>query len=201
MARRQHLSAIVVLAIVAFFSVSYLFSSGISDGTSSQSAPAPLAKDSTPAAAFDIGAIDSNILVGGSIAPKLENATAKAELGRASWKFLHTMMGRFPDKPSPEESLTLKTFITLFSRLYPCGDCASHFQKLIAKYPPQVSSRTAAAGWLCFVHNEVNTRLEKDLFDCANIGDFYDCGCGDEDKKKKEGGEGVELRGDDSKAL
>ncbi|EGY21399.1 FAD-linked sulfhydryl oxidase ERV2 like protein [Verticillium longisporum] len=200
MTRRQHLSAIVVLAIVAFFSVSYLFSSGIRDGTSSHSAPAPLVKDSTPAAAFDIGTIDSNILVGGSIAPKLENATAKAELGRASWKFLHTMMGRFPDKPSPEESLTLKTFITLFSRLYPCGDCASHFQKLIAKYPPQVSSRTAAAGWLCFVHNEVNTRLEKDLFDCANIGDFYDCGCGDEDKKKKEAGEGVELRGDDSKA-
>lgn len=77
MTRRQHLSAIVVLAIVAFFSVSYLFSSGIRDGTSSHSAPAPLVKDSTPAAAFDIGTIDSNILVGGSIAPKLENATAK----------------------------------------------------------------------------------------------------------------------------
>lgn len=95
------------------------------------------------------------------------------------------MMGRFPDKPSEDDSLALKSYIQLFARLYPCGDCASHFQKLIKKYPPQVGSRNSAAGWACFVHNEVNKRLEKPLFDCNNLGDFYDCGCGDE--KKKEG--------------
>lgn len=112
----------------------------------------------------------------------------RAELGRASWKLFHTMMARFPEKPTPDDSLALKTYIQLFARLYPCGDCASHFRKLLAKYPPQTSSRNAAAGWACFVHNEVNTRLKKELFDCNKIGDFYDCGCGDEDKKKTEGG-------------
>lgn len=74
------------------------------------------------------------------------------------------------------------------------GECASHFQQHLEKYPPQVSSRNAAAGWGCFVHNEVNAMLEKPLFDCNNIGDFYDCGCGeDEDeakpKPKSSGGE------------
>lgn len=49
------------------------------------------------------------------------------------------------------------------------------------KYPPQVSSRTSAAAWACHVHNEVNKRLKKDIFDCAKIGDFYDCGCGDDE--------------------
>ncbi|KAI1338650.1 ERV/ALR sulfhydryl oxidase domain-containing protein [Xylariaceae sp. FL0016] len=130
------------------------------------------------------GSISSDILTGGSIAPKLENATAKAELGRASWKLFHTMMARFPEKPTEEDSLALKTYIQLFARLYPCGDCASHFQKLITKFPPQTSSRNAAAGWACHVHNQVNERLKKDAFDCNKIGDFYDCGCGDEDKKK-----------------
>lgn len=43
---------------------------------------------------------------------------------------------------------------------------------------------------MCFVHNLVNERLGKEVFDCNKIGDFYDCGCGD-DKKKKEGEEGV----------
>lgn len=95
------------------------------------------------------------------------------------------MMARFPDEPSSDDSLALQTYIQLFARLYPCGDCASHFQKLLKKYPPQTSSRNAAAGWACFVHNEVNKRLKKPLFDCNNIGDFYDCGCGDEDAKKK----------------
>ncbi|OTA98729.1 hypothetical protein M426DRAFT_325757 [Hypoxylon sp. CI-4A] len=130
----------------------------------------------------DFASISSDILTGGAIAPKLENATIKAELGRSTWKFFHTMMARFPDKPTEDDSTALKTFIQLFARLYPCGDCARHFQKLLAQYPPQVSSRNAAAGWACFVHNQVNERLKKPLFDCNDIGDFYDCGCGDEKK-------------------
>lgn len=93
------------------------------------------------------------------------------------------MMARFPEKPTPDDQVALKTFITLFSRLYPCGECAGHFQKLIAKYPPQVSSRNAAAGWLCFAHNIVNERLKKPIFDCNKIGDFYDCGCADDPGK------------------
>lgn len=102
------------------------------------------------------------------------------------------MMARFPEKPTDEERTALKTYIQLFARLYPCGDCASHFQKLLERYPPQTSSRNAAAGWACLVHNEVNKRLHKKIFDCSKIGDFYDCGCGDEDKAKggKKTGEG-----------
>jgi hypothetical protein len=48
---------------------------------------------------------------------------------------------------------------------------------------------------LCFAHNIVNERVHKPLFDCENIGDFYDCGCGDKDKK--EGVEGVKGEGPD----
>lgn len=101
------------------------------------------------------------------------------------------MMARFPEKPTEDDSLALRTYIQLFARLYPCGDCASHFQQLLAKYPPQVGSRNSAAGWACFVHNQVNARLEKPQFDCTKIGDFYDCGCGEE-------GEG-DAKGDNNK--
>lgn len=62
------------------------------------------------------------------------------------------------------------------------GECASHFQGHLKKYPPQVSSRNAAAGWGCFIHNEVNTMLGKPEFDCNNIADFYDCGCAEDEK-------------------
>ncbi|KAF6838367.1 FAD-linked sulfhydryl oxidase erv2 [Colletotrichum plurivorum] len=197
MARRQHLSLLLVVAIVAFFSISYLFSGPSIDAASPKppAAAAPLKGDSVSSSADtpDLGHISNSILSGESIAPKLENATAKAELGRASWRLFHTMMARFPEKPTADDSLALKTYIQLFARLYPCGDCAAHFRKLLAKYPPQVSGRQAAAGWACFVHNQVNARLKKDDFDCNKIGDFYDCGCGDEDKKKAEGGEKPSL--------
>jgi len=55
---------------------------------------------------------------------------------------------------------------------------------ILKKYPPQVSSRSAAAAWGCHVHNEVNKKLKKELFDCSNIGDFYHCGCAEDEKDK-----------------
>lgn len=58
---------------------------------------------------------------------------------------------------------------------------------MLAKYPPQVSSRTAAAMWGCFVHNIVNMRLKKPAFNCEDIGPAYDCGCGDEPKESDKG--------------
>lgn len=33
---------------------------------------------------------------------------------------------------------------------------------------------------LCVIHNEVNARLHKPEFDCANLDATYDCGCGDD---------------------
>lgn len=130
---------------------------------------------------FDV--LSESTLVGHAIAPKLGNETLKAELGRASWKLFHTVMARFPDAPTTDEKAALKSYIHLFQRLYPCGECAEHFGEILDRFPPQVSTRSAAAAWACHVHNEVNKSLSKELFDCANIGDFYDCGCADDEKE------------------
>ncbi|KAK5123873.1 hypothetical protein LTR85_002069 [Meristemomyces frigidus] len=121
-------------------------------------------------------------LTGGTIMPKLGNETIKAELGRASWKLFHTIMARYPDEPNADERTALQSYIHLFVRLYPCGECAEHFRAIVDKLPPQVSSRSAAAVWACHVHNEVNKSLGKAIFDCADIGDFYDCGCAEDEK-------------------
>ncbi|KAG5976517.1 hypothetical protein E4U58_003349 [Claviceps cyperi] len=204
MARRQHLTLTVLLVVVVFFSVTYFFSSSASpirraaapfgrdaESTSQKTTAAP---PSEPNADFtlDLGAIPT-LSEGDSIAPKLENATLKAELGRATWKFLHTMVAKFPDKPSDSDRKILESFFHLFGRLYPCGDCARHFRQMLKEYPPQTSTRNAAAGWLCSMHNMVNKRLKKPQFDCTKIGDFYDCGCGDDKKdKNKEKGKSQE---------
>jgi len=119
--------------------------------------------------------------------PALGNETAKAELGRAAWKLLHTVMARFPDHPTADESAALEAYIHLFQRLYPCGECSKHFRKILDKFPPQTSSRSTAAVWACHVHNQVNKSLKKPEFDCSKIGDFYDCGCAEEHGDAKSG--------------
>lgn len=120
------------------------------------------------------------IRVEGVIMPKMGNATAKAALGKSTWHFLHTMTLRFPDKPTPQESDTLRSFFTNFAQLYPCGECARHFQQLVKELPPQVGSRKSASLWLCAVHNEVNKSLGKEEFPCDKLDESYDCGCGDD---------------------
>jgi FAD-linked sulfhydryl oxidase len=145
----------------------------------------------------DLAHISPGMQKGNAIMGHLGNETIKADLGRAAWKLFHTTMARFPDQPSEEESSALKSYIYLFARLYPCGECASHFQKILKKFPPQTSSRSTAAAWGCHVHNEVNKSKGKPIFDCANIGDSYDCGCGDDVNKEasepQEKGEMSEL--------
>jgi FAD-linked sulfhydryl oxidase len=75
------------------------------------------------------------------------------------------------------------------------GECATHFQQILNKFPPQVSTRSTAAAWACHVHNEVNKSLRKELFDCSKIGDFYDCGCADDEAGSKGNSGGrIELK-------
>lgn len=90
------------------------------------------------------------------------------------------MMARFPENPTKEQSENLRQFIHLFSLLYPCGDCAAHFQQMLKEWPPQVLSRKNAELWLCNLHNKVNVRLKKPEFDCTKLNETYDCGCGPE---------------------
>ncbi|KAH7043597.1 putative FAD dependent sulfhydryl oxidase Erv2 [Linnemannia elongata] len=131
--------------------------------------------------------VDPSLSEGGVIMPQLGNATAKAELGRATWKLLHTMASRYPLKPKPDERAAIKQWIYLLSRLYPCGECADHFQEMLKQHPPQTSSRASLSNWACSIHNIVNIRLGKPEFDCSTLADVYKCGCADEPIAEEDG--------------
>ncbi|OJZ80697.1 hypothetical protein ASPFODRAFT_38106 [Aspergillus luchuensis CBS 106.47] len=181
MANRQITRRILISTAIAVFLLFVFFIRPEGPPSPAIRAPGHLEKSTQAVVSKD------DLTKGEVVMPRLGNATAKAELGRATWKYFHTMLARYPEDPTEEQQETLRSFIYLFARLYPCGECASHFQGHLKKYPPQVSSRNAAAGWGCFIHNEVNTMLEKPIFDCNNIGDFYDCGCAEDEEG--EGGE------------
>ncbi|KAK5016058.1 hypothetical protein LTR39_002281 [Cryomyces antarcticus] len=169
---------VLLLILVAAF-LAFTFVASFRNQAQGTRHPANISKQGITAE--DEGIPSVSPLKGHAIAPKLGNETAKAELGRAAWKLFHTTFARFPDKPNTDESTALQSYVYLFQRLYPCGECAEHFGTILDKFPPQVSSRSVAAAWGCHVHNEVNKSLNKELFDCSNIGDFYDCGCAEDE--------------------
>ncbi|KAJ5166734.1 FAD-linked sulfhydryl oxidase ERV2 [Penicillium canariense] len=184
MANRQMTRRIAISAAISICLVFFLFIRPQGPPSPAVRAPGHLSHGAAPSSGITI---QEDTLKGAVVMPKLGNETAKAELGRATWKYFHTVMARFPEKPTEDQQDALRSYIHLFARLYPCGECAEHFQKHLNKYPPQVSSRSAAAGWACFIHNEVNAMLNKPEFDCNDLGSFYDCGCTD-DEDAGEGG-------------
>ncbi|KAH8645663.1 FAD dependent sulfhydryl oxidase [Xylariales sp. PMI_506] len=88
-------------------------------------------------------------------------------LGRSTWTLLHSIAATYPTAPSVREQSDLKTFMGLFSRLYPCWVCAEDFQTYIEKEQIRVGSRNEFGQWLCEAHNAVNVKLGKTTFDCS----------------------------------
>ena len=110
---------------------------------------------------------------------------AKAELGRAGWTLLHRVAAKFPKNPTEKERETARTFLELFALMYPCEECAKHFQAYTRDNPPDVSRNSALVMWMCKAHNEVNVRKGKDVYPCTMdrlIARWGTCGCKDEEK-------------------
>lgn len=95
------------------------------------------------------------------------------ELGRSTWKFLHTLAATYPASPSEEERTRMKRFMEDFAHVYPCAPCASSFREILHEHPVQTKTGPQFAQWMCDVHNQVNLHTGKQLFDCAKVGDIW----------------------------
>ncbi|XP_060534822.1 FAD-linked sulfhydryl oxidase ALR [Cylas formicarius] len=127
------------------------------------------------------GKDDHNLTTGGSNQTVEEESKTrrtdcpldKDELGNKTWSFLHTMAAKYPITPTVTQQNDMKTFFNVFSKFYPCNDCAKEFREELKVEPPRVESQEALSQWLCRIHNNVNVKIGKDVFDCTKVNERW----------------------------
>ena len=88
------------------------------------------------------------------------------------WFFLHTISLNYPKFPNAVTKKKYYDFISNLPLFIPVETIATHFSKLLDKYPvtPYLDSREAFVKWMHFIHNKINERLEKPKI---SLDDFY----------------------------
>lgn len=109
-------------------------------------------------------------------------------LGRSTWTLLHTIAATYPTSASVEKQAEMKTFMSIFSRIYPCWVCAEDFQKwterpenrlVPGREGGHLGGRASFGQWMCEAHNEVNRKLGKREFDCRRYEERWRTGWAD----------------------
>ena len=97
----------------------------------------------------------------------------KAEWGPLIWKVLHCITIKIKDEAFPNERNSLIYIISGICANLPCPQCASHANGIIKKYKlKDVKTKNDIIKFVYFMHNQVNKRLNKQIFLFENIQEY-----------------------------
>ena len=79
------------------------------------------------------------------------------------WFFLHTIAMTYPNNPNDVNKKKYYEFVQNLELFLPSESISSDFKQLLSDYPitPYLDNRESFVRWVWFIHNKINTKLEK----------------------------------------
>ena len=95
--------------------------------------------------------------------------------GYESWSFLHNVTFNYPLKPNNQDKINFYKYFKYLGNVLPCNECKRHYKKLFQYIDIKyfLSNRYGLIWWLFIIHNLINKRLNKQLYDFKNLIDRY----------------------------
>lgn len=96
--------------------------------------------------------------------------------GKSYWDVIHIITIAYPENPTEQDKEDVKKFFELLKSLLPCGNCASHYQQNLKKFPLTddiLSNKERLVKWAVDLHNEVNLETGKKVFDINKLYSNY----------------------------
>lgn len=89
------------------------------------------------------------------------------------WFFLHTVSMTYPKYPNAVTKKKYYEFLQNLPLFIPVENISTEFYKLIEEYPltPYLDNKESLIRWIHFIHNKINTKLEKPTI---SLGKFYE---------------------------
>jgi len=93
--------------------------------------------------------------------------------GKHMWRSIHYICLGYPTNPTMDDKQRYSEHLTSLQYVLPCILCREHFADELKKFPLTdnvMRTRDSLLNWSILVHNSVNRRLGKPLY---NISNFY----------------------------
>lgn len=96
--------------------------------------------------------------------------------GPGAWTFLHTVTFNYPKNPSDIQKRNYKDFFENLQNILPCPKCANHYGHNLNKFSldDALESKDKLIKWLIDIHNEVNRKNNKKIYNYKEVIQIYD---------------------------
>ena len=95
--------------------------------------------------------------------------------GYESWSFLHNVTFNYPLKPNNQDKINFYKYFKYLGNVLPCNECKRHYKKLFQYIDIKyfLSNRYGLIWWLFIIHNLINKKLNKQLYEFKDLINRY----------------------------